>query len=76
MPYLGLLNNASPCLINKDVEGYAYGVLAWMMSENLESMCIVISPVFTYHRGRLVSEEKRMIEQLESGNHNMDTIFS
>ena len=75
IPYLGIFNNSAPCLQSTLANKGAYGIIAWMMAENLNSVCPVICPVFSWHKGKVSMEEKAMLESLEEGNTNLDQIF-
>ena len=75
VPILGYFNNTAPCMVNTDINTKIQGLLGWMLSENQSSACIALSPVFTWTKGKLHLEEKRMLTDLESGNHNLDHAF-
>ena len=76
IPMLMLLNWAAPCLIPAALQEQQKSVLTWGLHDNMQSCAIVIAPVFTYSRGKLHMGEKKMLEQLSEGNHNLDWQFS
>ena len=50
-------------------------VLCWAMSDNMQSIALVLTPVFTYNKGKLHIEETKIMECLTKGNHNIDWQF-
>ena len=50
-------------------------VLCWAMSDNMQSIALVLTPVFTYNKGKLHIEETKIMECLTKGNHNLDWQF-
>ena len=72
---IAILNAAAPCMIPSTTQAQQMSVLCWALHDNMQSVGIVLMPVFTYDKGKLHLEETRMIEQLTKGNHNIDWQF-
>lgn len=70
------LNATAPCLYAAVNQANGIEMLSWALSEQLQSVGLVMLPVFTYQRGKLVLEEKQILEQLCQGLHNLDWTFS
>ena len=76
IPALVFLNWSAPCLIASTVYDAQSNVLAWATNDNMQSVGIVLYPVFTYAKGKLHLEETKVTNQLTRANHNIDIQFS
>lgn len=72
---LTYLNYAVPALIPSACERAQQDVLSWALTEQMQSMGIVLSPVYSYGK-RIFQEEKKMAAMLERGSFNFDWNFS
>ena len=75
LPCVFYLNWTAPCLIKEEFQHIQIGCMSWGISENMQSVGVVNSPVFTYNKGRLHLEESKCSELLTKGNHNIDVSF-
>ena len=69
-------NMSAPALVSSDNQTKQVGVLSWCLADNMQNCCLVNFPVFTYKKGLLWTEEKKLLESLTLGNHNLDLSFS
>ena len=76
IPAIVFLNWAAPCLVASGTQTNQIAVMTWALHDNMQSAGLVLSPVFSYNRGRLHLEETKMIDWLSKGNHNLDWQFS
>ena len=73
---IAFLNWASMSLIPATVQDKQMMVSSWLLHDCLDSVCPVLSPVFSYGKGKLYLEETKMMNMLSNGHHNVDTQFS
>jgi hypothetical protein len=76
IPIVCFLNWGAPCLISVGVQDAQFNVLAWVTNDNMQSVGVVLYPVFTYQKGKLHLEESKVTQQLTKANHNIDVQFS
>ena len=76
VPSIVFLNWASPSAIAVSVQESQLGTLTWALADNMQSVALALSPVFTYSKGKLHVEEAKMLDMLARGNHNLDWQFS
>ena len=76
VPNLVFLNWTAPALVKSEFLDCHISVLSWALHESTQSMALALQPVFTYNRGKLRLEEKKMLECLNKGSHNLDRQFS
>ena len=67
---------AAPCLVATEHMDKQTALLTWAISDNMQSIGLVQTPVFTYQKGQLHVEESKMIKLLTKGNHNIDHSYS
>ena len=72
---LAIWNATAPSLMCAELQVQQCSVLAWALHDSMQSVGIVLMPVFTYNKGKLHLEETKMIDQLTKGNHNIDWQF-
>ncbi len=76
IPQVIYMNATAPCLVTSSSSSNAVEILTWALADNMQSVGIVMAPVFTYQRGRLILEEKTLLDALFRGNHNIDWCFA
>ena len=69
-------NMASPALVTAESQIKQNGVLTWALHANAQSCCLLTLPQFTYKKGLLWMEEKKLVEMITAGNHNIDLGYS
>ncbi|CAE7298363.1 unnamed protein product [Symbiodinium sp. CCMP2592] len=71
------LNSSAPSLVPVGIVNAYMQTLSWALHDQLRGMAVVLSPTFSYGRGKLHIEEKLLMESLaKAGNHNLDWHFS
>ena len=76
IPQIIYMNATAPCLVSSSNSTNGIEMLTWALADNMQSVGVVMAPVFTYQRGRLVLEEKTLLDSLCRGNHNIDWCFA
>jgi hypothetical protein len=76
IPIVCFLNWSAPCVISSTVQDAQCNVLSWVTNDNMQSVGVVLYPVFTYQKGKLHLEESKVTQQLTKANHNLDIQFS
>lgn len=76
IPQVVFLNSTAPCLHSSTTQTNAVELLTWALADNMQSVAMVLQPVFTYQKGRLVLEERSLLDALCRGNHNVDWTFA
>jgi len=70
------LNWAAPCLIPAKHQDGQINVLSWVLNDNMQSIALVVYPVYSYQKGRLYLEEQKATSVLAKGTHNVDIQFA
>ena len=70
-----LLSCAAPCQLHADFLAAQLSVLTWALAENPSSCAAVVQPAFSYNKGKLILEEKKVLTLLQQGHHNLDYTF-
>ena len=77
LPCLVYLNWTAPCSLTTKTQDNQIAILTYALGDNIAQSCaLVLAPVFSYTRGKLFLEEKKMMDSLSKGNHNLDWGFS
>ena len=76
IPSVVLLNWAAPCQIPVKLQEAQTALLTFVLNDEMQSVGMALSPVFSYTKGKLHLEETKMIKQLTQGNHSIDCAFS
>eukprot|EP00438_Fugacium_kawagutii_P022435 Skav232862 [mRNA] locus=scaffold2451:162468:166474:+ [translate_table: standard] len=76
IPQIVYMNHTAPCLISSVNSNNAVELLTWALAEQMQSVGVVLCPVFTYQKGRLILEERALLDMLCRGNHNIDWSFA
>lgn len=72
-----MLNWAAPCAISVDRQNAQLQVFNWSLSDNMDSVGLVIMPVFCYGTGKLALEESKVLTLLTKDTcFNLDTTFA
>lgn len=69
VPHICYLNCSVLCLIPAHP-------LKGAIDEQMQSVGLLLQPAFTYNRGKLLLEERQVLDLLQQGNHNLDWTFS
>ena len=75
VPQLPIVNWAAPCMLQKGFQAGQTQILTWALNENMKGVAVVVAPVFSYTRGKLILEETKMVNLLQQGHHNLDYNF-
>jgi len=70
------VNWASLSIIPVPAQEKQAAVLTWSLYDNLQSLAVVIAPVWAYSKGKLHLQEEAMMKYLTHGCHNVDNHFS
>ena len=70
------LNYTAPSLIPAACQRAQVDMLSFALTDNMQSVGLVLNPVYTYKNGRLYKEEEQLVRLLERGNMNFDWQFS
>ena len=54
IPQVIYMNATAPCLVTSSSSNNAVEMLTWALADNMQSVGIVMAPVFTYQRGRVI----------------------
>ena len=65
VPHVPLLNWAAPCQLHADFLAAQLSVLTWALAENPNSCGVVVQPAFSYNKGKLILEEKKVLTLLQ-----------
>ena len=76
IPHICFLNASAPCVLSAQHLRNSVDVMSWALAENMQGVGVVVNPVFAYQRGHLHLEERALVDQLCSGNHNLDWSFA
>ena len=66
------LNCSMPCNIPAPMNDCQLSTMTWALRDNMQSASLVTCPVLTCNKGNLHVEERRLLENLLNGNHNLD----
>lgn len=65
-------NCSAPCLITAENMQNGLEMMTWCLSDQLQSLGILVSPTFSYNRGHVFLEEKAILDKLARNNVNLD----
>ena len=68
-------NCSAPCLMPQASYQAANTVLAWALNEQMKSAALIMTPTFSYSKGKVFLEEQALLQKLASGNHVLDWQF-
>ena len=51
-------------------------LLTWALSDNMQSVGLVLEPTYTWNRGKLSLDIIKVMKALQMGNHNLDHHFN
>ena len=54
VPQIPIVNWAAPCMLVKDFQAGQTQILPWALNENMKGVAVVVAPVFSYSRGKLI----------------------
>ena len=71
--YVLWLNASVPCLIPAAVLGQQVAVMSWALADQMRSVGLMMTPIYSHQRGKLCIDERAMLEKIfTAGNHNCD----
>ncbi|CAK9112393.1 unnamed protein product, partial [Durusdinium trenchii] len=76
VPSLVLINWTAPCLLPAQRQKDHANVLAWALHDNANSCGIILSPTFSYQKGKTSLEEHAALNVLAQMGFNLDYQFS
>ena len=76
VPIVVTVNWASPSLIPVGVQDKQAAVMTWALHDNVDSVCKILAPVWSYSKGKLHLQETQMMTHITHGGHNVDSHFS
>ena len=76
IPHICYLNASAPCVLSTVHLKNSVEVMTWALAENMQGVGLVVNPVFSYQKGRILLEERALYDQLMGGNHNLDWGFA
>ena len=72
-----MMNWAAPCAIAVQRQNAQLQVFNWSLSDNMDSVGLVVMPVFCYSTGKLALEESKVLTLLTKDTcFNLDTSFA
>lgn len=75
--HLVFWNCSAPCLIPAPILKNSVGLLTWALNDQMRSVALILSPTFTYSKGKLILEEQSLLNDVAmAGNHVLDWIFT
>ena len=69
-------NCSAPCLITADNLENGLELMSWRLSDQMQSIGVMLCPAFSHQRGRVFWEEKTILERLVRNHVNIDWPFS
>jgi len=75
--HLVFWNCSAPCLIPAPIVKNSVSLLTWALNDQMRSVALILSPTFTYSKGKLILEEQSLLNDVAmAGNHVLDWIFT